>query len=86
MHREAHENFADESADNVWNEVVTIHISQGVLKMPSSLHIDFFAIVSLKTQVHHSFLHLQHIRHQLSVDGFSNCVAVRTLNFDTPVS
>jgi hypothetical protein len=40
--REAHANFADESADNVWNEVVTIRRSQGVLKMPSSPHVDFF--------------------------------------------
>jgi hypothetical protein len=36
---EAHTNFADESAclmvDNVWNEVVTIHRSQEVLKMLS---------------------------------------------------
>jgi hypothetical protein len=38
--REAHTNFADESADNVWNEVVTIHRSQEVLKMPSSAHVD----------------------------------------------
>jgi hypothetical protein len=28
--------FCDESANNVWNEVVTIHRSQEVLKMPSS--------------------------------------------------
>jgi hypothetical protein len=36
---EAHTNFTDESAclmaDNVWNEVVTIHRSQDVLKMLS---------------------------------------------------
>jgi hypothetical protein len=51
--REVHSNFADESAlptaDNVRNEVVTIHITQEVLKMLPSLHVDiFFAIVSLK--------------------------------------
>jgi hypothetical protein len=44
--REMHTNFADESAcltaDNVRNEVVTIHRSQEVLKMLSSLHIDIF--------------------------------------------
>jgi hypothetical protein len=42
----AHANFADESAcptgDSVWNEVVTIHRSQVVLKMLSSLHVDIF--------------------------------------------
>jgi hypothetical protein len=42
--REAHANFADESAcltaDNVRNEVVTIHRSQEVLKMLSSLHVN----------------------------------------------
>jgi hypothetical protein len=39
-------NFANESAclmaDNIWNEVATIHRSQEVLKMLSSLHIDIF--------------------------------------------
>jgi hypothetical protein len=39
-------NFASESAclmaDNVWNEVVTIHRIQEVLKMLSSLHADTF--------------------------------------------
>jgi hypothetical protein len=40
--REAHMNFAHESADNIWNEVVTIHRSQEVLKMLSSLHVDIF--------------------------------------------
>jgi hypothetical protein len=43
---EAHTNFADESAcltsDNVRIEVVIIHRSQEVLKMPSSLHVDIF--------------------------------------------
>jgi hypothetical protein len=43
---EAHTNFADESAclkaDNVRNEVVTIHRSQVVLKILSSLHVDIF--------------------------------------------
>jgi hypothetical protein len=76
-------NFADESAcltaDNVRNEVVTIHKSQEVLKMLSYLHVDIFAIVSLKKHVQQSFLHLQ----QLSLDGFSNCVAVFALDFDT---
>jgi hypothetical protein len=42
---EAHANFADESAcltADVWNEVVTIHRSQEVLKILSSLHVDIF--------------------------------------------
>jgi hypothetical protein len=43
---EAHANFADESAclagDNVWNEVVTIHRSQELLKTLSSLYVDIF--------------------------------------------
>jgi hypothetical protein len=43
---ETHTNFADESAcltaDNVPYEVVTIHSSQEVLKMLSSLHVDIF--------------------------------------------
>jgi hypothetical protein len=42
----AHMNFTDESAclaaNNVQNEVVTIHRSQEVLKMLSSVHIDIF--------------------------------------------
>jgi hypothetical protein len=52
--REAHANFASDSAclmvDNIRNEVVTIHRSQVVLKMPSSLHLDIFLqlTVSLK--------------------------------------
>jgi hypothetical protein len=47
-----HTNFADESAcltaDNVRNEVVTIHKSQEVLEMLSFPHVHIFAIVSLK--------------------------------------
>jgi hypothetical protein len=39
-----------------------------------------------KTQVQQSFLHLQHTRHQVSLDGFSNFVAVLALDFDTTVS
>jgi hypothetical protein len=43
---EAHTNFADESAcltaDNIQNEVVTIHRSKVMLKMLSSLHVDIF--------------------------------------------
>jgi hypothetical protein len=43
---EAHTNFANESAflvaDNICNEVVTIHRSQEVLKMLFFLHIDIF--------------------------------------------
>jgi hypothetical protein len=39
-------NFADESAcltiDDIWNEVVTIHRSQDVLKILLPLHIDIF--------------------------------------------
>jgi hypothetical protein len=44
---EAHTNFADESAcltaDNVRNEVATIHRSQVVLILPSCLHVDIFS-------------------------------------------
>jgi hypothetical protein len=44
----AHMNFADElaclTANNIWNEVVTIHRSQEVLKMLSSLHLGSFCI------------------------------------------
>jgi hypothetical protein len=43
---EGHMNFADESAcpmaNNVQNEVVTIHRSQVMLKMLSSLQVDIF--------------------------------------------
>jgi hypothetical protein len=43
---EMHMNSANESAcqmaDNIRNEVVTIHRSQEVLKMPSSLTVDIF--------------------------------------------
>jgi hypothetical protein len=42
----AHTNFANESAcltaDNIQNEVVTIHRSQEMLKLLSFLHIDIF--------------------------------------------
>jgi hypothetical protein len=31
-------------------------------------------------------LQLQHTRHQISLDGFSICVAILALVFDTPVS
>jgi hypothetical protein len=45
--------FADKLAcmmpNNVWNEVVTIHSSQEVLKMLSLYTYMFFAIVSLNT-------------------------------------
>jgi hypothetical protein len=91
--REEHMNFAHVSAclttDNVRNEgrVVTIHRSQ-VLKMLSLYTQIFFAINCFvkKKQVQQSFLHLQHTRHRLSLDGFSSYVAVLALDFDTPVS
>jgi hypothetical protein len=87
---EAHTNFANESAclmaDNVPNVTVIIHRSQAVLKMLSSLHVDILHNCFVKkTHVQQSFLHLQHTRHQLSLDDFSNCVAVLAPNFDTPV-
>jgi hypothetical protein len=68
-------NFGDESAclmaDNVRNEVVTIHRSLVMLKMLSlytqvSFAINYFV---KKTRVQHSFLHLQHTGHQLWLDG-----------------
>jgi hypothetical protein len=44
--RKAHANIVDEStclmANDIHNEVVTIHRSQEVMKMPSSLHVDIF--------------------------------------------
>jgi hypothetical protein len=81
--REAHANISDESADNIWNEIVTIHRSQ-VLKILPSVHVDIFLcnqFFRYKTQVQHSFLHLEHTRHQFSLDGFSNCVAVLAQDF-----
>jgi hypothetical protein len=55
--------------------------------MPSSLHVDIFCnyFFRLKPQVQYSFLHLQHTRNQLSLDGLSNCVAVLALGFETLV-
>jgi hypothetical protein len=47
-----------------------------------SFAINYF----VKKHVQQSFLHLQHTRHQLSLDGFSSCVAVFAQDFDTPVS
>jgi hypothetical protein len=43
-------------------------------------------IVSLKNKAQQSFLHLHHTRRQLSPDGFSSCVALLALDFDSPVS
>jgi hypothetical protein len=59
-----------------------------MLKMLSSLHVDFFAINCFikKTQVQQSLLHLQHTGHQLSLEGFNNCVAVLAIDFNTPGS
>jgi hypothetical protein len=74
-------------ADNIRNEIVTIHRSQQVMNVVLSTRRYFLQlIVSLKTQAQHSFLHLLHTRHQLSLDGFGNYVAVLALDFDTPVS
>jgi hypothetical protein len=63
---EAHTNSADESAcltaDNVRNEVVTIHRSHEVLKM-LSLYTQISSVFNCfvkKTQVQQPFLHLQH--------------------------
>jgi hypothetical protein len=73
-----HTNFADESAfltaDNIWNEVVTMHRSQEVLKM-LSLYTEIFLqlIVSLKNTGTTILLALQHTRHQLSLDGAGLC-------------
>jgi hypothetical protein len=58
--REAHANFADESAclmaDNIRYEVFTIHRSQEVLKMPSSLHVDFLQLIVLIKNIGTIFL------------------------------
>jgi hypothetical protein len=50
----------------------------------SSFTLPFNCLV--KDQVQQPFLQLQHTKHHLSLDGFSNCVAVLALDFDTPVS
>jgi hypothetical protein len=73
---EAHMNFACESAclkaDNVWNEVVTIHRTQEELKM-LSLYMHIFSAINCFIKKHRynnpSFLHLQSTRHQLPLDG-----------------
>jgi hypothetical protein len=62
--------------DNIRNDIVTIHRSP-VLKM-SSLHIDIFCNCFVKN-MGTTFL----LIHQLSLDGFSNCVAFLELDFDT---
>jgi hypothetical protein len=56
--------------------------------MTTSLHVDIFSnnYFVKKAQVHHTVLHLQHTRQLLSLYGFSNCIAVLALDFDTPVS
>jgi hypothetical protein len=55
--------------------------------MLSFLYVDMFRInCFIKTQVPQSFLHLQHTGHQLPQDGFSNCVTILALDFNTPVS
>jgi hypothetical protein len=83
-------NFADESAclmdDSIWCEVVTIHRSQVVLKMVSSLHIDFYAIVSLKNTGTTILLTLTAHQTPTFTGWFSSCVAILALDFDTSVS
>jgi hypothetical protein len=49
------------------------------------LHLNIFRNCFVKN-TQQSFLHLQHTRHQLLLNGFSNCVAILALDFDTPVS
>jgi hypothetical protein len=66
-------NFADEStcltADNAWNEVVTIHRSQEVLKMLSLYTWMLSTVVLLKNRGATILLALKPTRQKLSVDG-----------------
>jgi hypothetical protein len=77
-------------AENIWNEgkilpLFTDH-RRCWKRCPSTRKYLSELIVLLKIHVQQSFLHLQHTRHQLPLDGFSNCVAFLALDFDTPVS
>jgi hypothetical protein len=62
-----------------------VHRSQEVLKTLSLYTYISFAInCFIKRHVQQSFLHFT--GHQLLLDGFSNCVAILALDFDTPDS
>jgi hypothetical protein len=74
-------------ADNIWNEgkfllLFTNH--RRCWKCCPSTH-KYLSKLNVLLHIQQS-LHLQHTRHQLSLDGFSNCVAVLVLDFDTAVS
>jgi hypothetical protein len=77
-------------ADNIWNEGKFLPLFTNYRRCwkrcPSARKYLSQLTVSLKTRVQQSFLHLQHTRHHLSLDGFSNCVAVLALDFDSPIS
>jgi hypothetical protein len=78
-------------ADNIWNEgkllpLFTDH-RRCWKRWPSARkYLSQLIILLKKTHVQQYFLHLQHTRHQRSLVGISNCVAVLALDFDTPVS
>jgi hypothetical protein len=76
--------------DGRWHSEWSSYNSQitgGVENAVLSIHRYFSQLTFVKkTQVQQSFLHWQHTIHQLSLDGFSNCVAILALDFDTPVS
>jgi hypothetical protein len=62
-------------ADDIQNEVVTIHRAREVLKMLSFYTQISFAITCFvkKQQVQQSFLYLLHTRHKISLDGAGLC-------------
>jgi hypothetical protein len=89
--RETNTNFADEStcltANNVRNEVVTIHILQEVLRMLSSLHVDIFCNCFAKNHRYNNpSCTYSTPDTRMLLDGFSNCVGVLALDFNAPVS
>lgn len=72
-----------EETDCSYNSHVTGGVENAVL---STRRYFSKLIVSLKTQVQRSFLRVQHTKHQLSLDGLTNCVTVLARGIDTLVS
>jgi hypothetical protein len=77
-------------AFNIWNEgnLLTLFTDDRRCwkRYPTTRKYVSQLIVSLKTRIQKSFLHLHYTRHQLPLDCFSNCVAIVALDFNTPVS
>jgi hypothetical protein len=78
-------------ADNIWNEgkflpLFTDH--RRCWKCCPSTRKYLLRLIALLKNTHMTILlmHLQHTRHQLLLDGFSNCVAVLALDLATPIS